>query len=170
MSGGKPARIERHSYVSRSPEETVALGRKLVGRLPPPKTIVLRGDLGAGKTTLVKGIAAALGAAEPEEVTSPTFTLIHEYAGRRADRSDLSGNTGETVLLYHLDLYRIETQQQLDTLGIEELATPESLVLIEWGEKFPSLAGQSDGEVTIEILPEEKRRITLSLHPQTKNP
>jgi tRNA threonylcarbamoyladenosine biosynthesis protein TsaE len=163
MSGGKPARIERHAYISRSPEETVALGRKLVRHLSPPKTVVLRGDLGAGKTTLVKGIAAALGAAEPEEVTSPTFTLIHEYAGRGVGPLNAPDDTGETVLLYHLDLYRIETQQQLDTLGIEELATPESLVLIEWGEKFPSLAAQSDGEIAIEILPGEERRITLTL-------
>ena len=106
--------------------------------LPAPKLIVLRGDLGAGKTTLVKGIAAALGAAEASDVTSPTFTLVHEYAGRK-------------VRLYHLDLYRLETERELLTLGLEEMAEqPGSLVLVEWGEKFPSVVARSDGEIAIE--------------------
>jgi len=117
------------------------------------------GPSGAGKTTLVKGIAAALGAAEPEEVTSPTFTLIHEYAGRSVEHESL----GAMVLLYHLDLYRIEGQRQLDTLGIEELMTPQSLMLIEWGEKFPSVITRSDGEIVIETLHGDERRITLRL-------
>lgn len=146
----------RRVFTTRSSEETIALGHTLLGLLPLPATLVLRGDLGAGKTTLVKGIAAALGAAEPDEVTSPTFTLIHEYAGR-----NLAGDG--VLLLYHLDVYRIETQRQLDTLGIEELATPRSLVLIEWGEKFPSILARSDGEILIETLPGDERRITLYL-------
>ena len=100
--------------------------------------IVLRGDLGSGKTTLVKGIAAALGAAEASEVTSPTFTLVHEYVGPK-------------VRLYHLDLYRLETERELLTLGLEEMAdAPDALVLVEWGEKFPSVAGRADGEIVIE--------------------
>jgi tRNA threonylcarbamoyladenosine biosynthesis protein TsaE len=106
--------------------------------LPAPKLIVLRGELGAGKTTLVKGIAQALGAAEPEQVTSPTFTLVHEYQGR-------------SVKLYHLDLYRLETERELLTLGLEEMtAEPDALVLVEWGEKFPSIVAHADGEVLIE--------------------
>ncbi|HET9086298.1 MAG TPA: tRNA (adenosine(37)-N6)-threonylcarbamoyltransferase complex ATPase subunit type 1 TsaE [Acidobacteriaceae bacterium] len=153
--------LDRQEYVfaSHSSEETIALGREISRLLAPPKVIILRGDLGAGKTTLVKGIAAALGAAEPEEVTSPTFTLIHEYAGRSVERENL----GATVLLYHLDLYRIEVQRQLDTLGIEELMTPQSLVLIEWGEKFPSVVAKSDGEIVMESLQGDERRITLRL-------
>src|SRR5437588_11762753 len=106
-----------------SAEETIALGRKLAARLRPPKLVLLRGDLGAGKTTLVKGIAAALGAAQPDEVTSPTFTLIHEY--RAAE-----------LTVYHIDLYRIETERQRATLGIDELLRDgRSRVLAEWGEK-----------------------------------
>lgn len=147
-------------YITRSGEETIALGRELAKQLKPPKALVLRGDLGAGKTTLVKGIAAALGAADAEEVTSPTFTLIHEYQGRM---SDAATGASREVLLYHLDLYRIEGQRQLDTLGIEELMTPESIMLIEWGEKFPWVAAHSNGEIVIETISGDERRITLHL-------
>ena len=94
--------------------------------------------MGAGKTTLVKGIAAALGAAEAGDVTSPTFTLVHEYRGKK-------------VRLFHLDLYRLETERELLTLGLEEMAEePDALVLVEWGEKFPSVVERSDGEILIE--------------------
>ncbi|MGH9616757.1 MAG: tRNA (adenosine(37)-N6)-threonylcarbamoyltransferase complex ATPase subunit type 1 TsaE [Acidobacteriaceae bacterium] len=146
-------------FTTHSAEETIELGRELAKFLDPPKAIALRGDLGAGKTTLVKGIAAALGAAEPEEITSPTFTLIHEYAGRSVEHANL----GTTILLYHLDLYRIENQRQLDTLGMEELMTPESVLLIEWGEKFPSVIARCDGEIVIETLRGDERKITLAL-------
>lgn len=151
------------TYRTNSCDETIALGRELAKLLKPPKVLVLRGDLGAGKTTLVKGIAAALGAAEPEEVTSPTFTLIHEYAGRAIETASPHENLGGMVLLYHLDLYRIEGQRQLDTLGIEDLMTPQSLMLIEWGEKFPSVVARSDGEIAIETRPGDERKITLTL-------
>ena len=159
MSDAKHAGKNRWVFTTHSCEETIALGRELAKLLSPPKVLVLRGDLGAGKTTLVKGIAAALGAAEPEEVTSPTFTLIHEYAGRSVEHENL----GATILLYHLDLYRIEGQRQLETLGIEDLMTPQSLMLIEWGEKFPAVVARSDGEIVIETLPGDERRITLAL-------
>ncbi|MHB1020809.1 MAG: tRNA (adenosine(37)-N6)-threonylcarbamoyltransferase complex ATPase subunit type 1 TsaE [Acidobacteriaceae bacterium] len=141
-------------FQTNSSEETIALGRELAALLTPPKMLILRGDLGAGKTTLVKGIAAALGAADPEEVTSPTFTLIHEYAGHRE---------GREVLLYHLDLYRLEEERELYPLGLEELETPQSLVLIEWGEKFPSLVARADGEIVIENIGPDARRVTLRL-------
>ena len=148
------------TYTTRSSEETITLGRELAKLLPPPRMLVLRGDLGAGKTTLVKGFAAALGAADPEEVTSPTFTLIHEYQGHMA--YDAAGGDRE-VLLYHLDLYRIENQRQLDTLGIEELMTPESIVLIEWGEKFPWIVAHSSGEIVMDSTGGDDRRITVRL-------
>jgi tRNA threonylcarbamoyladenosine biosynthesis protein TsaE len=126
-------------FKTRSVNGTLAIGENVVELLlPAPKLVVLRGDLGAGKTTLVKGIAAYLGAAEPEEVTSPTFTLVHEYQGR-------------SVRLYHLDLYRLETERELLTLGLEEMiAQPNALVLVEWGEKFPSIVAHADGEIFIE--------------------
>ncbi|MHB1674934.1 MAG: tRNA (adenosine(37)-N6)-threonylcarbamoyltransferase complex ATPase subunit type 1 TsaE [Acidobacteriaceae bacterium] len=159
MSDGKPMDDKVRVFTTHSAEETIEAGRELAKLLDPPKVILLRGDLGAGKTTLVKGIAAALGAAEPDEVTSPTFTLIHEYAGRSVEHAKL----GETILLYHLDLYRIENQRQLDTLGMEELMTPQSVLLIEWGEKFPSVTARCDGEIVIETLHGDERRITLVL-------
>src|SRR4051794_38191044 len=95
-------------FITHSADETIAFGRTLAGLLAPPKLVLLRGDLGAGKTTLVKGIASAFHAAAEEDVTSPTFTLIHEYRG-------------PAVNLFHLDLYRIDTARQLETLGIDDL-------------------------------------------------
>jgi tRNA threonylcarbamoyladenosine biosynthesis protein TsaE len=126
-------------FKTRSEVGTLAMGERVAEMLlPAPKLIVLRGELGAGKTTLVKGIAAALGAAEASDVTSPTFTLVHEYAGAK-------------VRLYHLDLYRLETERELMTLGLEEMADePDALVLVEWGEKFPNVVARADGEIFIE--------------------
>jgi tRNA threonylcarbamoyladenosine biosynthesis protein TsaE len=130
-------------------EETIALGRSLLEMLAPPKLVLLRGDLGAGKTTLVKGIAAAFGAAEEEDVTSPTFTLVHEYRGPRAN-------------LYHIDLYRVDTQRELETLGLDDLrADPSSVLLIEWGEKFPRFVRERDVEISLERDGESGRRIRI---------
>jgi tRNA threonylcarbamoyladenosine biosynthesis protein TsaE len=117
--------------------------------------LILKGNLGTGKTTLVKGIAQALDAADPDEVTSPTFTLIHEYEGTR---------DGKPVLLYHLDLYRIEGERQLETLGLDDIASPDSLVLVEWGEKFKSVLKRSNGEIRIEAAGGDTRRITVTLN------
>ena len=124
-------------FITRSPEETVALGRTLAGVLTPPKIVLLRGDLGAGKTTLVKGIAEGFQAASAEDVTSPTFTLVHEYRGPQAS-------------LYHIDLYRIDTPRQLETLGLDDLITSHSVLLIEWGEKFARFERERDVEIALE--------------------
>jgi tRNA threonylcarbamoyladenosine biosynthesis protein TsaE len=131
--------LREKRFKTRSEAGTLAMGERVAEMLmPAPKLFVLRGDLGAGKTTLVKGIAAALGAAETEDVTSPTFTLVHEYRGKK-------------VRLFHLDLYRLETERELSTLGLEEMAEePDALVLVEWGEKFPSVVDRSNGEILIE--------------------
>jgi len=132
-----------------SAEETVAFGRSLLELLAPPKLVLLRGDLGAGKTTLVKGIAATFEAASEEDVTSPTFTLIHEYRGPRAN-------------LFHIDLYRIDTQRELDTLALDDLRADDSILLIEWGEKFPRFARERDLEIVLERKSENERKITLT--------
>jgi len=126
-------------FRTRSVEGTLALGERIAEiLLPPPRLVVLRGEVGAGKTTLVKGIAAALGAASEEDVTSPTFTLVHEY-------------TGPKVRVYHLDLYRLETERELETLGIDEMAAePDALVLVEWGERFESIVSRMDAEIAME--------------------
>ena len=131
-----------------SAEETIAFGRSLVERLAPPKIVLLRGDLGAGKTTLVKGIAAAFEAAAEEDVTSPTFTLIHEYRGPRAN-------------LFHIDLYRIDTPRELDTLALDDLRSENSILLIEWGEKFPRFVSERDVEISLERAGENARRIRV---------
>ncbi len=131
-----------------SPEETIAFGRTLIELLAPPKLVLLRGDLGAGKTTLVKGIAAAFGAAEEEDVTSPTFTLVHEYRGPK-------------VNVYHIDLYRIDTQRELDTLALDDLRAENSILLIEWGEKFPRFVRERDVEVALDREGETLRRISV---------
>jgi tRNA threonylcarbamoyladenosine biosynthesis protein TsaE len=131
-----------------SPEETIAFGRTLAELLAPPKLVLLCGELGAGKTTLVKGIAAGFEAAEEEDVTSPTFTLVHEYRGPRAN-------------LYHIDLYRVDTPRELDTLGLDDLRAEGSVLLIEWGEKFPSLRRDRDLEISLERESENARKIRV---------
>jgi tRNA threonylcarbamoyladenosine biosynthesis protein TsaE len=129
--------------ITHSAEETIAFGRRLAGELSPPLIVVLRGDLGAGKTTLVKGIAEGFEAALAEDVTSPTFTLVHEYRGPR-------------VTLYHIDLYRIDTPRDLETLGLDDLLAPNCILLIEWGEKFPRFERDRDVEITLEHVGEQR--------------
>ena len=125
-------------FRTRSVEETLALGENLAAILKPPMLVILRGEVGAGKTTLVKGVAAALGAAVEEDVTSPTFTLVHEYESAK-------------VHLFHLDLYRLETEEQIAVLGLEEmLAEPNALLLVEWGERFESVVALARGEIAME--------------------
>jgi tRNA threonylcarbamoyladenosine biosynthesis protein TsaE len=136
-------------FTTKSADETIALGRKLASLLAPPRLVLLRGDLGAGKTTLVKGIAEGFHAASEEDVTSPTFTLIHEYRGPAAT-------------LYHIDLYRVDTPRELETLGLDDLIGENSVVLIEWGEKFPRLERECDVEIALERTCENERRITVT--------
>jgi tRNA threonylcarbamoyladenosine biosynthesis protein TsaE len=136
-------------FVTRSAEETTALGRSLVSMLAPPKLVVLRGDLGAGKTTLAKGIAEGFRAASADDVTSPTFTLVHEYRGPDAN-------------IYHIDLYRVETPAQLETLGLDDLIAENSILLIEWGEKFARFLHERDVEIALERVGEQQRRIRIT--------
>jgi len=136
-------------FTTNSAEETIALGKKLSSSLAPPKLVLLRGDLGAGKTTLVKGIAQGFEAASEEEVTSPTFTLVHEYRGPSAT-------------LYHIDLYRVDTPRELETLGLDDLMGDNSVLLIEWGEKFPRFERERDVEIALERISETGRKIRLS--------
>src|SRR3954463_10046121 len=137
-------------FVTHSAEETIAVGRQIVPSLAPPKIVVLTGDLGAGKTTIIKGIAEGFKAESQENVTSPTFTLVHEYRG-------------PAVTLYHIDLYRVDSARQLETLGIDDLRDDRSLILLEWGEKFERFRQEADAEIRIERLGENERRITLKI-------
>jgi tRNA threonylcarbamoyladenosine biosynthesis protein TsaE len=149
-----PAQGRVHEFTTHSGADTIEVGRKLARLLKPPQLLLLRGELGTGKTTLVKGIAQALDAAEPDEVTSPTFTLVHEYEGTQ---------DGKPVKLYHIDVYRLEGERQLETLGLDELLTPDALVLVEWGDKFKSIKKRSTGEIMITSEGGDARKIAVTL-------
>jgi tRNA threonylcarbamoyladenosine biosynthesis protein TsaE len=137
-------------YITHSAEETIALGRELAPTLKDARMVILRGDLGAGKTTLVKGIAEGLQAASREDITSPSFTLVHEFRG-------------PDITLYHVDLYRIATERELATLGLDELfAEPGNVVLLEWGEKFARFQKERDVEITIGRRGEQERKIRVN--------
>jgi tRNA threonylcarbamoyladenosine biosynthesis protein TsaE len=137
-------------FLTNSEEETIALGEQLAREVLPPRGVVLLvGNLGAGKTTLAKGIAAGRHAAAPDEVSSPTFTLIHEY--------------GDPPRVYHIDLYRLDAPSQVASLGLEELFEKDALVLIEWGERFPQLLPQQRTEITIARFDSGRRSITVRL-------
>ena len=121
---------------TRSENGTLGLGEVMTELLLAPKLVVLRGELGMGKTTLVRGMAAALGASA-DEVTSPTFTLVHEYAGKK-------------TRLVHLDLYRLENESDLEGIGLWELAElPDALVMVEWGDRFASVMERADAEISM---------------------
>lgn len=133
---------------TRSVNGTLGLGELISELLLPPKLIVLRGDLGAGKTTLVRGLAQALGA-PADDVASPTFTLVHEYKGRK-------------TLLIHLDLYRLATEAELETIGLWEMAdAADALVVVEWGDRFASVMERADGEIFMEQGENETERLLL---------
>ena len=149
-----PAEGRIHEFTTHRGADTIEVGRKLARLLVPPQLLVLSGDLGTGKTMLVKGIAEALDAAEADEVTSPTFTLLHEYDGAL---------DGKAVKLFHLDVYRLEGERQLETLGLDELLTPDALVLVEWGEKFKSIRKKATGEIAITAVGGDARKITVTL-------
>ncbi|MCZ2149501.1 MAG: tRNA (adenosine(37)-N6)-threonylcarbamoyltransferase complex ATPase subunit type 1 TsaE [Bryobacterales bacterium] len=114
--------MNSQTFQAATEEEMIALGELLAALLPSRALVFLQGDLGAGKTTLVKGIAKGLHAAMPEEVSSPTFTLIHEY--------------GDPARVYHIDLYRLDSPRQLEALGLDEIFEREAVVVVEWPEKF----------------------------------
>ena len=130
-------------------EGTLALGERIAEMLTPPMVVILRGEVGAGKTTLVKGIAAALGAAAEDDVTSPTFTIVHEYEGTK-------------VRLFHLDLYRLETEEQIAVLGLDEMAGYDNaLVLVEWGDRFESIVKRAGAEIYMEHGEDDERGLNV---------
>lgn len=139
-----------HEFTSHSAEDTVELGRQLAAQLQRARVVLLRGDLGAGKTTLAKGIAEGFGAAEADDVTSPTFTLIHEYHGPDKD-------------VYHIDLYRLEKPGEVESLGLDDLMLGErNVLLIEWGEKFPRILQLKDAEIVIRRVGHDERKVRLT--------
>jgi tRNA threonylcarbamoyladenosine biosynthesis protein TsaE len=131
---------------TRSEEETVALGEELAAELPAKCVVLLIGNLGAGKTTLAKGIVKGLGAAHPDEVSSPTFTLIHEYGPK----------------VYHIDLYRLDRAEQVASIGLDEIFDRAAVVLVEWGERFMELMPEDRVEITLRSVGEDEREILIS--------
>jgi len=138
------------TYRTASEEATIRLGEELAKALPRKRAVLLIGNLGAGKTTMAKGIVRGLGVSEPEEVSSPTFTLIHEY-----------GSEGR---VYHIDLYRLDEPRQVATLGLDEIFDREAVVLVEWGERFPRLMPAERTEIRIRITGNDEREIEVTEH------
>jgi tRNA threonylcarbamoyladenosine biosynthesis protein TsaE len=132
-------------FQTNSEDETIALGERIAAQLPSKAVVLLIGNLGAGKTTLAKGIVKGLGATAPEEVTSPTFTLIHEYSPK----------------VYHIDLYRLDTAAELATLGLDEIFDRNAVVLIEWGERFPQQMPPDRIEIHITATGENTRMVMV---------
>ena len=143
--------MSARAWRTSSEEETIAAGQAIAAELPRRGVVMLTGELGAGKTTLCKGIVYGLGAAKLDEVSSPTFTLIHEY--------------GPGPAVYHIDLYRLETEREVTALGFEEICDRQAVILIEWGERFPSLLPAERIEIRIEVAPDESRLIRLERLP-----
>jgi tRNA threonylcarbamoyladenosine biosynthesis protein TsaE len=137
--------VKSRIFHTQSEEETIAAGEKLAAELPPKAVVLLIGNLGAGKTTLAKGIVKGLGAAPPDEVSSPTFRLIHEYSPS----------------VYHIDLYRLDREDQVATLGLDEIFDRTAVVLIEWGERFPRLMPNERTEVYLRITGDDSREIEV---------
>jgi tRNA threonylcarbamoyladenosine biosynthesis protein TsaE len=133
--------------ITNSAEETTKWGRRFAARLKPPILVLLSGELGSGKTTLTKGIVSGLGAASEDEVTSPTFTLVHVY--------------GAVAKVYHADLYRIESFNDFETLGLEDVFEKPSVVILEWAERFPLSSAWPQIGVRLEHLEGDKRRLTV---------
>jgi tRNA threonylcarbamoyladenosine biosynthesis protein TsaE len=133
--------------ITHSSEETTQWGREFAKRLKPPVLILLTGDLGTGKTTLTKGIVSGLGAAKEDDVTSPTFTLVHVY--------------GKLPKVYHGDLYRIENFHDFETLGLEDIFSTPAVAILEWSERFPLASPWPQIRVRLEHLGGDSRRITV---------
>ena len=135
-------------FITHSSEETIAKGREIASNLGPPVLVLLKGDLGSGKTTLTKGIISGLGAAKEEEVTSPTFNLIHEFH--------------DHCKVYHVDLYRIESFQDLESLGLEDALSEKAIVIIEWPEHFTFRTDWPSLEIRLDHAGGDSRRISIS--------
>jgi tRNA threonylcarbamoyladenosine biosynthesis protein TsaE len=135
-------------FHSHSPEQTAEIAREIAALIPAPAVVQLTGNLGAGKTTLTKSLVEAWGATAADEVSSPTFTLIHEY--------------GEPVAVYHIDLYRLETPAEFFSLGLDEIFDSRARALIEWGEKFAPLLPKDRWTITIAHAGGDARTITVS--------
>jgi len=148
--------VTSREFVTHSSEETIERGREIGASLTPPGLVLLSGDLGAGKTTLTKGIVSGLGAAKEDEVTSPTFTLVHKYSGKFA--------------VYHVDLYRIGNFHDLETLGLEDVFSEQAIVIVEWPAKLTLRTDWPVLRIHLEHIAEDTRRLTIEEVASSANP
>jgi tRNA threonylcarbamoyladenosine biosynthesis protein TsaE len=155
--------VQETVYITQSAEETIARGRELASAMKPPLLVLLSGDLGSGKTTLAKGIISGLGAAREDEVTSPTFTLVHVFqnASHDAPRDTFRDTSQKPAKVYHADLYRIENFHDLETLGLEDALSESAILVVEWSEKFRLANDWPRLEISLEHLGADTRRITV---------
>ena len=147
-AGGETAGEAVRQIVTHSDEETIHAGREIGAALSAPALVLLSGDLGAGKTTITKGIVSGLGAAREEDVTSPTFTLVHKYEG--------------AARVYHVDLYRIVSLADFETLGLEDVFSERAVVIVEWSEKIELGSAWPTTRIHLEHLDENTRRISVT--------
>jgi len=139
--------VAKREFETHSTEETIERGREIGAIVKPRTLILLEGELGAGKTTLAKGIVSGLGAAREEEVTSPTFTLVHKYEGR--------------ARVYHVDLYRVGDFHDLETLGLEDVFSEDAVIIVEWPDRLTLRTDWPILRIALEHVAEDTRRITL---------
>jgi tRNA threonylcarbamoyladenosine biosynthesis protein TsaE len=145
--------VSEREIQSNSSDETISIGREIGASLQAPVLILLTGELGAGKTTLTKGIASGAGAAHQEEITSPTFTLIHKYTG--------NPKLSASPAVYHIDLYRIESRQDLETLGLDDIFNERAIVIVEWPERLNQPTNWPIVRIKLEHVAEDVRKITI---------
>jgi tRNA threonylcarbamoyladenosine biosynthesis protein TsaE len=139
--------MPEREWITHSAEETIRLGKELGAQLKPPLLILLAGELGAGKTTLTKGLVTGLGAGREEDVTSPTFTLVHQY------------RNGARV--YHIDLYRIADFNDFETLGVEDLFAEPAIIIVEWPEKMSVRSDWPQLRFELEHVDENSRKFRV---------
>ena len=137
--------MKSQTFISNSPEETIQFASRWGASLPIGSVVVLSGNLGSGKTVFVKGVAKGVGV--KEGVTSPTFVFVNEYQGR--------------IPVYHLDLYRIESPDQADSVGYEEYFDSDGITLIEWGERVKPFLPRKAVWIEFEVVGEKKRKIQI---------
>jgi tRNA threonylcarbamoyladenosine biosynthesis protein TsaE len=151
--------MNAQEFITRSAEETIAKGREIAAKLHPPVLVLLKGDLGSGKTTLTKGIISGLGAAREEDVTSPTFNLVHEFGNSTQAGSERSPHPCK---VYHVDLYRIESFHDLESVGLEDALSEKAIVIIEWPERFTFRTDWPTIEIRLDHAGGDSRRIAIS--------
>jgi len=142
--------------ISNSPDETIELGRNFGSQLKGGEVVAICGPLGSGKTHLIKGIAAGVGATDHKHVNSPTFVIVNEYTGR--------------LDIYHIDAYRLDSVSEFEMLGFDDFCYPQSVVLIEWADKVESVLRTMDYiRIELDHVGETKRTIHIKNTPQYIN-